>query len=69
MFHDGTEMKASDFVFTVSLIQNPETASLFANFLTPIDGAEATGDYSATIHLSQPFGLLAGAPLCHVGPA
>ena len=58
MFHDGAEMKASDFAFTLNLIQNPDTASLFANFLTPIDGAEATGDYSATIHLSEPFGLL-----------
>ncbi len=58
MFHDGTEMKASDFKFTLDLIQNPETASLFANFLTPIDGAEIAGDYSARIHLKEAFGLL-----------
>jgi len=58
MFHDGTEMKASDFKFTLDLIQNPETASLFANFLTPIAGAEVAGDYSARIHLNEAFGLL-----------
>ena len=58
MFHDGTEMKASDFAFTLNLIQNPDTASLFANFLTPIAGVEATGDYSARIHLGEAFGLL-----------
>ncbi|MCY4020513.1 MAG: ABC transporter substrate-binding protein [Chloroflexi bacterium] len=58
MFHDGTEMKASDFKFTLDLIQNPDTASLFANFLTPIAGVDATGDYSARIHLNEPFGLL-----------
>ena len=58
MFHDGTEMKASDFKFTLDLIQNPETASLFANFLTPIAGVETAGDYSARIHLNEPFGLL-----------
>ena len=57
MFHDGTEMKASDFKFTMDLLQNPDTASLFANFLTPIAGVDATGDYSATVHLNEPFGL------------
>ena len=57
MFHDGTEMKASDFKFTLDLIQNPDTASLFANFLTPIDGVEVTGDYSAKVLLNEPFGL------------
>ena len=58
MFHDGTEMKASDFKFTLDLLQNPDTASLFANFLTPIDGADVIDDYSARVHLNQPFGLL-----------
>ena len=57
MFHDGTEMKASDFKFTMDLLQNPDTASLFANFLTPIDGVDAVSDYSARVHLNQPFGL------------
>ena len=57
MFHDGTEMKASDFKFTMDLVQNPDTASLFANFLTPIGGVEVTGDYSAKVLLNQPFGL------------
>ncbi len=58
MFHDGTEMKASDFKFTIDLIQNPDTASIFSNFIYPIDNVEVTGDYSAKIHLNQPFGLL-----------
>ena len=57
MFHDGTEMKASDFKFTLDLIQNRDTASLFANFLTPIAGVETTGDYSAVVSLNEPFGL------------
>ncbi len=57
MFHDGTEMKASDYKFTMDLIQNPDTASLFANFLTPIDGVDVVSDYSARVHLNQPFGL------------
>ena len=57
IFHDGTEMKASDFKFTMDLIQNPDTASLFANFLTPIDGVDVIDDYSARVHLNQPFGL------------
>ena len=57
MFHDGTEMKASDFKFTMDLLQNPDTASLFANFLTPIEGVDVVSDYSARVHLNQPFGL------------
>ena len=57
MFHDGTEMKASDFKFTMDLLQNPDTASLFANFLTPIGGVDVVDDYSARVHLNQPFGL------------
>ncbi len=57
IFHDGTEMKASDFKFTMDLLQNPDTASLFANFLTPIDGVDVAGDYSARVHLNEPFGL------------
>jgi peptide/nickel transport system substrate-binding protein len=58
-FHDGTEMKASDFKFTVDLIKNPDTASLFASLLDFVDSVELVDDYTARLHLKQSFGFLA----------
>ncbi|GHU49328.1 twin-arginine translocation pathway signal protein [Clostridia bacterium] len=53
-FHDGTELKASDVVFSVNrtLTLGEGYAYLFTGYLS---GVEATGDYGVRFTLSKPF--------------
>lgn len=40
-FHDGTDVTAEDVKFTIEGILNPQTASIYANKFSAIEGAEA----------------------------
>jgi oligopeptide transport system substrate-binding protein len=68
-FHNGREVTADDFVFSLSRILNPETRSPAASLLLPIQGARAYHEgmsstipglrapdpYTLRIQLDQPF--------------
>ncbi|MEW6524281.1 MAG: ABC transporter substrate-binding protein [Bacillota bacterium] len=54
-FHDGTELKASDVVFSIKRLIDPATASPAAYLLNVISEVKADDDYTVTVKLKNPF--------------
>lgn len=58
-FHDGTPLTAQDVVYTLRRLQNPQTNSIFANFLNFIDDAHAIDWRTLELRLKFPSSDLA----------
>lgn len=57
-FHDGTELKAQDVVFTIKSVQNPKVNSEFKSEFEEVKEIKAEGDYQVKVVLSKPFPAL-----------
>lgn len=52
-FHDGTDMKSDDVVFSFERLMASSGPSTYVNYIKSI---EADGDYGVIIHLNEPYG-------------
>ncbi len=57
-FHNGDALKASDVVFSIDRIKDPDTASPRQGDFEVVDSVEAPDDSTVVFHLSQPFAPL-----------
>jgi ABC-type transport system substrate-binding protein len=53
-FHDGTPFTAQDVAFTIHRVQNPATASQFAQQVATVKRVEVVDAYTVRLHLSGP---------------
>lgn len=54
-FHDGTELKAEDVVFTIKSVLNPKVNSEIKSDFEEVKDVQAIGDYEVKITLKKPF--------------
>ena len=59
VFHDGSPVTPEDVVFSFERVQDPDNASLYAQFIPFIDKVEKKDDTTVTITLAHPTGVLA----------
>ncbi len=56
VFHNGEPFTAKDVTFTFDRLLDPKNKFPMATFFTPLQGAEAVGQYQVRFHLKQPWG-------------
>lgn len=57
LFHDGSELTAEDFIYTLSLHMDPSSGSFLYHTLNDaVDYVEAMDDYTVKVEMAQPYG-------------
>ncbi|MDN5687616.1 MAG: ABC transporter substrate-binding protein [Brachybacterium sp.] len=59
VFHDGSPVTTDDVVFSFERVLNPDNASLYAQFISVIEGVEKKDDTTVTFSLTSPTGVFA----------